>query len=162
MFDVVKKAMTALGIAAMCMAPSIAGASAAINFVPAQPSELGNYIKHGNQSPAKILGLGRGYTMTYLSDSDFGNGNGMLMDSTAYSPEETSGYTATGDIVRYGIAAVDTSVIPLGTDLVVEGYGHALAADTGGSIVGNRIDLAFDTYSDAMSWGRRDVMVYAN
>ena len=127
----------------------------------AQPSELENYMVHGNQSPVKILGLGHGYSITSLgSYSDISSG--MLMDSTAYSSEETSGYTATGDTVHYGIAAVDTDVIPLGTDLIVEGYGHALAADTGGAIVGNRIDLAFDTYADAMSWGRRDVMVYAN
>ncbi len=43
-----------------------------------------------------------------------------------------------------GMVAVDPSVIPLGTRLYVDGYGPALAADTGSAIVGNRIDLYYD------------------
>ncbi len=43
-----------------------------------------------------------------------------------------------------GMVAVDPSVIPLGTRLYVEGYGPALAADTGSAIKGDRIDLFYD------------------
>lgn len=85
--------------------------------------------------------------------------NTLYMESTGYSAYETSGYTASGEHVHYGIAAVDTDVIPMGTSMYVEGYGYAIAADTGGAIVGNRIDLAFDSYQEALNWGRRMVTV---
>lgn len=53
------------------------------------------------------------------------------------------GITATGVPVQRGIVAVDPRVIPLGTRIYVPGYGFAIAADTGGGIVGNMIDLGF-------------------
>ncbi|MDD4663874.1 MAG: 3D domain-containing protein [Caldisericia bacterium] len=51
--------------------------------------------------------------------------------------------TATGRRVRFGIVAVDPKVIPLHTKLYVSGYGYAIAADTGGAIKNNKIDLFF-------------------
>jgi 3D (Asp-Asp-Asp) domain-containing protein len=48
-------------------------------------------------------------------------------------------------------------VIPLGTRLYVPGYGYAIAADTGGGVRGNHIDLCFDTLAEARAWGRRSV-----
>lgn len=69
------------------------------------------------------------------------------------------GLTATGIPVREGIAAVDPEVIPLGARLHIEGYGEALAADTGGTIRGNRVDVFFDSPSRALSWGVRRVEV---
>jgi len=60
-----------------------------------------------------------------------------------------------------GMAAVDPSVIPLGTRLYVEGYGPALAADTGSAIVGDRIDLFMDKGPQATSaFGIRTLNVY--
>lgn len=49
--------------------------------------------------------------------------------------------TASGRPLEPGVVAVDPDVIPLGTHLYVEGYGYAVAADTGSAIKGNRIDL---------------------
>jgi 3D (Asp-Asp-Asp) domain-containing protein len=69
------------------------------------------------------------------------------------------GLTAIGIPVREGIVAVDPSVIPLGSKIYVEGYGEALAADTGGVIKGNRIDVFFDCREKALQWGRRTVQV---
>lgn len=83
----------------------------------------------------------------------------LVMRATAYS-YDTGYYTATGIPVRRGIAAVDPRVIPLGTRLYVEGYGYALAADTGGAIKGNAIDLFFPTQSEVYNWGVRYVKVY--
>ena len=51
----------------------------------------------------------------------------------------------------------DPDVIPLGTRLFIPGYGEAIAADTGGAIVGNKIDLVMDSYGEAMDFGRQDV-----
>ena len=44
--------------------------------------------------------------------------------------------------------------------MYIEGYGEGIAADIGGAIKGNRIDLCFDTYEEAIQWGRRTVKVY--
>lgn len=70
------------------------------------------------------------------------------------------GITYTGIRVRPGIVAVDPRVIPLGTWLYIEGYGEALAADIGGAIKGNRIDLYYDSPSDVDKYGKRSVKVY--
>lgn len=58
-----------------------------------------------------------------------------------------------------GIVAVDPNVIPMGTKLYIEGYGEAIAADQGGAIKGNRVDLFFDSKQEAFDWGMRSVKV---
>lgn len=74
--------------------------------------------------------------------------------------------TATGTVPTYnpgGIStiSVDPRVIPLGSLVYVEGYGKAIAADTGGAINGNIIDVYVDSYDTAINWGRKyDVPVY--
>lgn len=70
------------------------------------------------------------------------------------------GVTASGLKTRRGVVAVDTSVIKLGTKLYIEGYGEAIAGDTGSKIKGNRIDLFFDTHDEALAFGRKNINVY--
>ncbi|WP_250278262.1 3D domain-containing protein [[Clostridium] colinum] len=92
------------------------------------------------------------------------------MKSTAYTagPESTGkrpgdagyGITASGMKAQRGVVAVDTSVIPFGTELYIEGYGYAIAGDTGSAIKGNKIDVFFDKYNDAIQYGVRNVNVY--
>lgn len=86
----------------------------------------------------------------------------MEMEATAYLPTDGSGagITATGIPARRGIVAVDPRVIPLGSRVYVKGYGIALAADTGGAIIGNKIDLCMESANEAWSFGRRPVRVY--
>jgi len=78
----------------------------------------------------------------------------------------STGITASGMRAVYGCVAVDPRVIPLGTKLYIETpdgsfvYGHSIAADTGGAIKGNRVDLFFPTHSQALQFGRRNVNVY--
>ena len=55
---------------------------------------------------------------------------------------------------------MDPRYIPLGTRLYIEGYGHAVAGDTGSAIKGNRIDLGQDTRYSAEKVGRRSVVVH--
>ena len=86
----------------------------------------------------------------------------MTMVATAYTAycAGCGGMTAIGRRAGRGIVAVDPRVIPLGTRLYITGYGVAVAGDTGGAIVGRRIDLGFDSERDALLFGRRDVTVY--
>ncbi len=93
-------------------------------------------------------------TMRYTGEID--------MEASAYLPSDGggSGITASGMMARRGVVAVDPSVIPLGTRLYIPGYGMAVAADTGGAIVGDRIDLCMEDYGEAMNFGRRTVKVY--
>ncbi len=85
----------------------------------------------------------------------------MTMVATAYSPHfldtapYTDGYSAVGLPAEYGLIAVDPRVIPLGTLLYVEGYGYGIAADVGGAIKGNRVDLLYNSREDALLFGRQ-------
>ncbi|MFX0548365.1 3D domain-containing protein [Hathewaya histolytica] len=76
-----------------------------------------------------------------------------------------AGMTASGNRAKrnpngYSTIAVDPTVIPLGTKVYVEGYGLAVAEDTGGAIKGNKIDLFMDTYAQTQQWGVRTVNLY--
>lgn len=80
----------------------------------------------------------------------------LTVSSSGYA---LRGRTATGIPTAPGVVAVDPSVIPLGTRLSIPGYGTGVAADTGGAIQGNTIDLWFPTTAQALQWGRRTVTV---
>jgi 3D (Asp-Asp-Asp) domain-containing protein len=69
-----------------------------------------------------------------------------------------SGVTATGTGVYKGIVAVDPGVIPLGTRMYIPGYGYGLAADTGGGVKGNHIDLGYGA-DDIKDWRSRWVEI---
>lgn len=78
---------------------------------------------------------------------------------TAFDPGNGN-FTSRGNPLHKGLVAVDPYVIPLGTRLYIPGYGYAVADDTGGAIKGNRIDLAFDSRSEALQFGVQYVKVY--
>jgi 3D (Asp-Asp-Asp) domain-containing protein len=83
-------------------------------------------------------------------------GRTITVSATGYA---LPGATATGLSVGWGVVAVDPSVIPLGTHMTIPGYGEAVAADTGGAVVGSTIDLWFPTVAQANAWGRRTVTI---
>jgi len=92
-------------------------------------------------------------------------GQVLYMEATGYDPgprscgRYASGRTAIGLKAGKGVVAVDPRIIPLGIKLYVEGYGECVAGDVGSAIKGRRIDLGFDTYREALAWGRRPVRV---
>ena len=70
------------------------------------------------------------------------------------------GTTAMGTRARVGEIAVDPSVIPLGTNVYIEGIGARRAEDTGGNIKGNTIDIYMATHAECVRWGVRYVTIY--
>jgi 3D (Asp-Asp-Asp) domain-containing protein len=105
---------------------------------------LAGYAKRGFESALRIAGAA------------------LHMIATAYTANcyECSGITKLGLRAGHGIVAVDPRIIPLGSKIFVPGYGRAVAGDTGGAIVGHRIDLGFDSDHAAIEFGRRAVTVY--
>lgn len=76
-----------------------------------------------------------------------------------------NGITASGAPVQAGVsAAVDPSLIPLGSKVVVD-YGDGvlheyIAQDVGGWVNGAHVDLAVETHDEALQMGRRTATVY--
>lgn len=93
------------------------------------------------------------------------SGKEMTVSATAYTAycPGCSGITATGiDLIsnpNQKVIAVDPTVIPLGSKVWVEGYGTAIAGDTGGAIKGNKIDVFIPSKDKALQWGRKNVTI---
>ena len=110
---------------------------------------------HQSQQPVVVSGPPTALTAP-ASALGSGGARTITVSSTGYS---LPGPTATGLPTGWGVVAVDPSVIPLGTRLTIPGYGEGVAADTGGAVRGNAIDLWFPTLSQANAWGRRTVTI---
>ena len=91
------------------------------------------------------------------------NGYYLTVEATAYSYNEAglSSYTADGTnlVNEPNVIAVDPSVIPLGSYVEIPGYGVFRAADTGGAIYGNRIDVHLVNLNDVYNFGRRTITI---
>ncbi|PGU77664.1 3D domain-containing protein [Bacillus cereus] len=99
-------------------------------------------------------------------------GKEIYVEATAYTADPGENGYAPGQQVfsawgHYNLTAnpgmkliaVDPNVIPLGKTVNVEGYGVAIAADTGGAIKGNRIDVLMPDKGSSSQWGRKIVKV---
>ncbi|MRI85722.1 LysM peptidoglycan-binding domain-containing protein [Aerococcaceae bacterium WS4759] len=91
-------------------------------------------------------------------------GTAITVEATAYSRNEAGlgNFTADGTDLRNesNVIAVDPSVIPLGTTVYIPGWGYYRAADTGGAIVGNKIDVHFENVADTYQFGRQSITIY--
>lgn len=98
-----------------------------------------------------------------LSASRGGANAGRVLScsATAYSGGWGTSSGRTPRRVEGGLStiAVDPSVIPMGSKVYVDGYGYAVAADTGTAIKGNKIDLYFNSYQESCDWGLKQVNV---
>jgi len=114
----------------------------------------------------KVVSVGtKTDTVQQLASRGEESGTEVHVNSTAYtaSCNGCSGHTATGIDLKANpnakVIAVDPSFIPLGTKVYVEGYGYAVAADTGGNVKGKKIDVFFATKAEAYRWGNRQVKI---
>ena len=91
-------------------------------------------------------------------------GTPITVEATAYSRNEAGlgNFTADGTDLRNesAVIAVDPSVIPLGTLVYIPGWGYYRAADTGGAIQGNKIDVHFENVADTYQFGRQSITIY--
>ncbi|WP_247747532.1 G5 and 3D domain-containing protein [Alkalihalobacillus sp. BA299] len=116
----------------------------------------------GTRVPTPTVSRGSSPSTSQTSTS---SGRTMTVTATAYTANCTgcSGITATGINLKNNrnmkVIAVDPNVIPLGSKVYVEGYGTAIAGDTGGAIRGRKIDVHVPTKSDAYRWGNRTVKI---
>lgn len=112
-----------------------------------------------------VVQVSRGKSNSSNSNSSSSGGKEMYVNASAYTANcnGCSGKTATGIDLRANpnlkVIAVDPSVIPLGTKVWVEGYGHAIAGDTGGAIKGNKIDVFLPSKEQAYRFGRKKVKI---
>lgn len=87
--------------------------------------------------------------------------------ATSYCRTDEGGeVTSTGTKTRVGVVAVDPRLIPYGTRMFIvtkDGqyiYGVSTAEDCGGDIKNKRLDLFYETRSEALAFGVRDCYVY--
>lgn len=98
------------------------------------------------------------------TDTSSKSGKELYVSATAYSHEDTkSDLTYLGYNIKENpnmkLIAVDPGVIPLGSKVWVEGYGVAIAGDTGGAIIGHKIDVLMPSSAKALQWGRKTVKI---
>ncbi|WP_305852493.1 G5 and 3D domain-containing protein [Gracilibacillus caseinilyticus] len=134
-----KERIVAIGTKVSQPATTITTASAATNSTPSETVSRGK-----EEESSKTL-----YMKATAYNWDCATCDGRGLTSTGYNLKANPN----------GVVAVDPSVIPLGTKVWVEGYGYAIARDTGGNIKGNKIDLHMSTKQKAASYGSRTVKV---
>jgi 3D (Asp-Asp-Asp) domain-containing protein len=89
----------------------------------------------------------------------------LTVSASAYTLNfaNCTGITATGINLRKNpnqkVISVDPRVIKLGSKVYVPGYGYAIAADTGGAIKGNKIDVFIPSEKAAIQWGRKTLKI---
>lgn len=101
------------------------------------------------------------------STAPAGEGMPITLKAYAYCPcikccGKDNGITATGtQATPNRTIAVDTSVIPYGSRVVIDGNVY-IAEDCGGAIKGNTIDVFHATHQEALQWGIKyvDAVVY--
>ena len=107
-----------------------------------------------------VIVLPTGEVLTYVRKEGF--------VATAYTHTDAGcdEYTSNGTRVKWGVVAVDPTVIPYGTRMFIvtnDGkyvYGLSTAEDCGGAIQNRRLDLYMPTTEECFKFGVRDCTVY--
>ncbi|KEK17581.1 hypothetical protein BAMA_12030 [Bacillus manliponensis] len=117
------------------------------------------------QPKEQVIAIGTKQAEVATDSGSAGVAREFYVEATAYSPYcgGCQGVSAGGYNYKANpnmkLIAVDPRVIPLGTKVWVEGYGYAVAGDTGGAIKGNRIDVLMPSEKQAYAWGRKRVKI---
>ena len=126
-----------------------------VNGVETAREKSGEYVSR--QPTDRVIARGTGGTAV-IGGAPSSYSYVLICDSTVYTG---GGITASGLPATEQVIAVDPTVIPLGTKVYIEGIGYRIAADTGGLIKGNFIDIYYETSNPNFAgYGRRNVKVY--
>jgi len=112
------------------------------------------------QNKILIQGTGTVYASRGGSESVSGKKQ-ITCKATAYTggTSTSSGRKPSRIVDGISTIAVDPTVIPIGTKVYIEGYGYAVAADTGSGIKGNIVDVYFNSEKETSNWGLKQVQV---
>ena len=139
-------------------------------------SKANSYVSKGNskiddKKKAEAASKAESNSNSSNNNSSSGNNNSgstsgpylktITAEATAYSGHTITamGTKPVRDPNGISTIAVDPNVIPLGSKVFIPGYGVAIAADTGGVIKGNKIDLFMNSKEECTSFGRQTVTV---
>lgn len=166
---------------------SLLGAQASVNEVTQQQDQLDimkikiEELKIEQQTVNYLLDLVEEYQNLLLKSQNEIDRLKDILDSigidvfeiTAYAPldpnavdgwdyEGNPNVTANGSKTTIGhTIAADTSILPFGTKVWVEGFGWREVQDRGGLIKGKKIDVAVSSLDEAYKFGRQEkVIVY--
>lgn len=122
---------------------------------------VGKVVKKGTKVEL-VASVSRGTSTrsksTTSQSSTDKRGRHMSVVATAYSGDSI---TSTGTKPRWGVIAVDPSVIPYGTKVYIPQFNKTfIAEDCGGAIKGNKIDIFMEDSSKVPGWGRRTIDIY--
>ena len=126
---------------------------------PTQPKEEATAPASNNEAVAESAPVEASKVENETNEKEF------IVEATAYtaSCEGCSGITSTGINLLENpdakVISVDPTVIPLGSKVYVEGYGEAIAGDTGGGIKGNKIDVFIPSKEEAVKFGVKQLTV---
>ena len=106
----------------------------------------------------KKFDLNKLYINRYKYDSQQTKANTkMTVSATAYSGD---GITSTMIKPRWGVIAVDPSVIPYGSLVYIPYFDkYFIAEDCGGGIIGKRIDIFMNSEAKCRKWGKRTIEI---
>lgn len=119
--------------------------------IPAQQTDLSAYLNVEKQGNIKEV-----ITATLTAYTAGVESTGKTPDDPAY------GITSSGKKAKEGrTIAVDPNVIPIGTQVYIEGIGVRTAEDTGSAIKGAKIDVFMNDVNEALEFGvKKNVKVY--
>ncbi|MEG1004502.1 3D domain-containing protein [Clostridium sp.] len=138
-------------------------------------SKANSYISKGNskiddkkkaETASKAESNSNSSNNSSSGNNNSGSTSGPYLKTITAEATAYSGHTITAmgtkpvrDPNGISTIAVDPNVIPLGSKVFIPGYGVAIAADTGGVIKGNKIDLFMNSKEECTSFGRQTVTV---
>ncbi len=132
--------------------------------VSGAPVWAGDGLYYPVRHPSGVAGWAFDLYLAAGRFSIFSSGFSIQARVTGYSDGPEGGalgfLTRTSTVTRWGVAAVDPSVIPLGARLLIQGLpGVYQAEDTGSGVVGRWVDVWFPTPEAARAFGVHDGVV---